>query len=201
MPKFVDHSSRREEISGIVAGLIAQGGMDAATIREIARSSGYSKGVIEHYFENKDELISAALDWTNNCYQHRVAADTDGLSGLSALRKRIEATLPIDEAIRGEWKVRMVFWSMAATQRNLQQRQARRFNTAVEVFADDIDAAIDVGDIASGCDTRALAHGLFTATIGLSTVALYNPTQYHKARLLVEIEQLLQGLVAASMSW
>jgi len=80
MPKIVDPIARRNEISAIAAKLIAQGGLEAATIREIAHSSGYSKGVIEHYFENKEEIISGALAWANACFQQRVAKLTDGLS-------------------------------------------------------------------------------------------------------------------------
>ncbi len=74
--------------------------MEAATIREIARRSGYSKGVIEHFFDGKDELISGALDWINSGYERRVEKYAVGSSGLQALRKRIEVTLPMNRAIR-----------------------------------------------------------------------------------------------------
>ena len=58
MPKIVDHEARRSAISTAAAGLIAARGMEAATIREIARVSGYSKGVVEHYFVDKEEAVA-----------------------------------------------------------------------------------------------------------------------------------------------
>jgi AcrR family transcriptional regulator len=194
MPKIVDHEARRRELSAIAAGLIAGGGMEAATIREIARSSGYSKGVIEHYFDNKDELISAALDWTNHCYEQRVEKSTASLTGIPALRTRIEVTLPTNKAIRNEWKVRMVFWSMAAIQDNLRPRQAERFNKAVEFYAEDIAEGITAGDIVAGADTLQLALSLFTSTIGISSMALYNPSLYDKTFLLGQIDSLMERL-------
>jgi len=195
MPKIVDHAARRCEISAIAATLIAEGGMDATTIREIARRSGYSKGVIEHYFDDKKELISAALDWINQCYERRVAQSTAGLSGLPALRKRIEATLPMNRAIRNEWKVRLVFWSMAAVHAKLRARQAERFELAVEFYASDIIVAIEQGDIVAGGEAEHLARRLFTSTIGISTAALYNPAQFGKTFLLGESEHLMQRLI------
>ena len=131
MPKIVDHEARRFELSAVAASLIAQGGLEAATIREIAQTSGHSKGVVEHYFENKEELISGALAWANHCYEQRVEKATAGMSGIRALRRRIEATLPLNKNTRDEWKVRLVFWSMAAVQPELRRQQERRFLKAV----------------------------------------------------------------------
>lgn len=194
MPKVVDHAQRREEISAIVAVLIAEGGMEAATIREIALRSGYSKGVIEHFFAGKDELISGALDWINSGYERRVENYAAGCSGLQALRKRIEVTLPINRAIRDEWKVRMVFWGMAAVQETLRVQQAERFSRAVQSYAIDISVAIERGDVVAGMDAVQLAQRLFTSTIGISTLALYRPALYDKAFLVDEIEHLMQRL-------
>ena len=194
MPKVVDHEARRREISAIAAGLIAGGGMEAATIREIARSSGYSKGVIEHYFDNKDELISGALDWTNHCYEQRVEKSTAGLVGMPALRQRIQVTLPTNKPIRDEWKVRMVFWSMAAIQDNLRSRQAERFNKAVALYAQDIAQGMAAGDIVTSADAGQLARSLFASTIGISSVALYNASLYDKTFLLGQIDSLMDRL-------
>lgn len=65
MPKIVDHEARCRDICAAAARVIAQGGLEAATIRDIAAASGYSKGVVGHYFDGKAELISGALDWSN----------------------------------------------------------------------------------------------------------------------------------------
>jgi AcrR family transcriptional regulator len=194
MPKHVDHGARRYELSSIAAALIAEGGMEAATIREIAHRSGYSKGVVEHYFENKDELISGALDCINRRYEQRVDRAIRGHSGMVALRQRIAATLPVTPVIRNEWKVRLVFWSMAAVQGTLRERQAQRFERAIEYFAADIAYAMQTGEVSATLDARQRGYEVFTATIGIASLALYNPSYYNKAFLLAEIDRLIERL-------
>ena len=194
MPKIVDHTARRWEISEVVAGLIAAGGLEAATMREIARGSGYSKGVVEHYFENKEELTSAALAWVNLCYESRVTEATECLSGLAALRQRVQATLPLSAKIRDEWKVRLVFWSMAAIDPVLRRQQEKRLNSAVEHFRADIEAAITNGEIAEVGDVESAARHLLNMTTGISTAALHDLKQYKRDFLLREIDYLIDGL-------
>ena len=71
MPKIVDHDQRREFIARVSAEIIAEQGLDQATIREIAQRTGFSKGVIEHYFDDKDHIIDMAIDWINERFVQR----------------------------------------------------------------------------------------------------------------------------------
>ena len=194
MPKIVDHDSRRSEISAVAVSLIARGGMDAATIRQIAQASGYSKGVVEHYFENKEELISGALASINARYEYRVKHTTAGLEGIEALRKRLQATLPLNKTIREEWKVRLVFWSMAAIREELRKAQEQRFERAADAFEQDIVSAVRIGQLQIYRASAELARHLFTGVAGLSVVALHSRNRYTKKFLLGEIETMISGL-------
>lgn len=196
MPKRVDHEARRWEISGVAAQLIAEGGLEAATIREIAQASGYSKGVVEHYFNGKDELISGALDWANRSYQQRVDRVTRGLAGMASLDRRIQAILPLDRAVRNEWQVRLVFWSMAAIDESLRKRQEQRFDLAVGHFENDLREAIGRGELQAGADVTLWARRLLNLTAGISIAALHNRRLYTRAFLLQEAAGVL-GLVRA----
>lgn len=196
MPRVVDHDARRSQISEVAAALIAEGGMEAATIRGIADACGYSKGVIEHYFDGKGELIDGALAWVNRCYENRVDKLTAGREGLAALRKRIEASLPLDLATRKEWKVRLVFWSMAAIDADLASGQARRFRRAVDYFERDILVAIAAGEMPPCADTATVARRLVNMTTGISTAALHDRARYSRSMLLSELDAMLVQLQA-----
>jgi AcrR family transcriptional regulator len=193
MPKVVDHEARRHEISGIVAGLIAKGGLEAATIREIARSSGYSKGVVEHYFDGKEGLISGALAWVNQCYEERVSQATRGLSGLPALRKMLEATLPLTAQVRDEWKVRLVFWAMAAIDPALRRQQAKRLDAAIVRYESLLRSATERGEIGSIDDYENAARHLLNITTGICTAALHQKQRYTRDFLNGEIDYVIQG--------
>lgn len=196
MPKIVDHIARRAEISAVAVALIAEGGLEAATFREIAQASGYSKGVVEHYFDNKEALISATLLWINKGYEQRVKHACKGLTGLAALRKRLQATLPIGKTIRDEWKVRLVFWSMAATTEDLRKVQELRFNHAADAFEHDIIAAIEQGQLHTNKPAATLARRLFSSVAGISVIALHSRTLYTKQFMLDEIDAMISQLGA-----
>ena len=192
MPKVVDHEARRLELMEVVVRLIARGGMEAATIREIARESGFSKGVVEHYFDDKEEMISAALEWVNLRYGERTESATERLRGLAAIRKMIGATLPLTEAIRDEWRVRLVFWSAAAIDGALREQQGVRFQKAVDQFAKHLREALEDGEIAPGlAPPEDEARRLVNATSGVAIAALHNDAYGSRKFLEAEIDQLL----------
>jgi AcrR family transcriptional regulator len=200
VPKIVDHSLRRAELSAVAAQVIAARGLEAATIREIAQASGYSKGVVEHYFDDKEQLIGAALDSANQRYQMRVAQATQGLQGLDALRQRILATLPMTQSERDEWKVRLVFWSLAAIQPQLRQRQRRRFSRAIASFEQDIQSAVQAGELSGGGDTEVQARRIVNMTTGISAAALHNMGLYNRALLTREADYLIKQVKSESQA-
>src|SRR3984957_10854335 len=55
-----DSAKRRQIIEGARAVFLAQG-FDAASMGEIARAAGVSKGTLYVYFENKEELFEAIV--------------------------------------------------------------------------------------------------------------------------------------------
>ena len=168
--------------------------MEAASIREIARASGYSKGIVEHYFLNKNELVDAALAWANDRYYLRVVKATKDLRGLAALRARIRATLPTTRTTRIEWKIRLVFWSMAAIDPTVGRHQALRGQEAAKHFAADIEAAAELGEIGPGADTITLGRGVFHSVSGLSCALLHNRKAYTRNLLEQETENIVSTI-------
>lgn len=111
MPAAVDHDEKREAIARIAADLIAERGLDAATIRQVAATAGYSTTVVTHYFASKRAMLLAAYRHAAESTQRRfdaLAADcrSDPLS-------RLEILLPIDEEARRAWRVYLQYWPLA----------------------------------------------------------------------------------------
>ncbi len=61
--KFVRASeqTRREALVEAALALVAEGGIEAATVRAIADRASVTPGLIRHYFATKDALIAAAF--------------------------------------------------------------------------------------------------------------------------------------------
>ena len=61
MPKVIDHAVRRAELVDAAWRVIAEEGLEAATMRRIAEAAGCTTGRVTHYFDSKDDVLVAAL--------------------------------------------------------------------------------------------------------------------------------------------
>lgn len=194
MPRIVDHEQRRAEIARSAALAIAELGLERATMREIAARSGVSKGIVEHYFANREEVIESALAWANARYVAREARRTRGLQGLEALRARLLCVLPLSAESRQEWKIRLCFWSVAAVDPQARKAQRARLDRTRERFVADIEEARALGQAPAGTDAAAAANELIHLVAGLACDALLDPAYYSRGYLVTTIDKTLNRL-------
>lgn len=53
--------SRREQILRSAVACIAQNGYDGVRLRDVSRQAGVSVGMIQHYFDSREELVAQAI--------------------------------------------------------------------------------------------------------------------------------------------
>src|SRR5215475_11534596 len=63
----IDNAKRQQIVEGARATFLAQG-FDAASMNDIARSAGVSKGTLYVYFDNKEQLFEAIVE--QECLAH-----------------------------------------------------------------------------------------------------------------------------------
>lgn len=80
-----DSAKRRQIVEGARAVFLAQG-FDAASMGEIARAAGVSKGTLYVYFKNKEELFEAIVH--EQCHMQ-----AEGLFNLDPAERDVEAVL------------------------------------------------------------------------------------------------------------
>lgn len=197
MPKIVDHDERRERIVEIVAEMLATVGAEKTTIREIARQSGYSRGFIEHYFHNKEELISKTIRWINERSLQRANAALDGKTGLRALKTFCELSLPLSPEVRNEWKIRMQFWGMAAVSDEHRREQSKRIHLSEKIVIGYLEQAQDNGELPGGVDLLPLAQGLVHRLNGLGCSAILRPAYFTRQRQLQALDNVMDELARA----
>jgi AcrR family transcriptional regulator len=194
MPKKVDHEQRRAMIANAAARCIAEQGLQGATMRAIAQGSGVSKGIVEHYFADREAVIAAALEQMNLRYLRREQRLTAGLTGLDALRARLHAVLPLSSECREEWKIRLCFWSVAAIHPQHRRDQQKRLALTRERFHRDLEAALARGEIRAEANLAQVAGDLTAFMAGACCGALLD-SRYYSARHLRElIERTLHTL-------
>jgi len=84
---------KRDLIRDAAKGVFAERGIDAASMREIARAAGYTTGSIYVYFATKEDLYGEVLRDTLDALNAAVVGSTDGVTS-----GRAEA------ALRGLWR-------------------------------------------------------------------------------------------------
>jgi AcrR family transcriptional regulator len=105
-----DHAARKQEIAEATWRVIADKGVAGATIRRIARETGYSTGVLSHYFSDKNEILEFAVEslfalWLS---EYRKTEISD-ISAEDELRHLLNSLLPTDEISKFFWSLWMHF--------------------------------------------------------------------------------------------
>src|SRR6201992_1194869 len=154
MPKKVDHDARREELVLAAWRVIAARGIDEVTIREIARESGYSSGVLAHYFENKDDLLAHALQLSHTRIRKRYDAEREQAEAADALRAILLDNLPLDEQRDLETRIEMSFWARALRNEALHEIQQQESETLRALLRELVEKAQDEGAIAPEHDVE-----------------------------------------------
>ena len=175
MPKKVDHDARREELVLAAWRVIAAQGIDEVTIREIARESGYSSGVLAHYFENKDDLLAHALQLSHTRIQKRQDAEVQAPAAADALQGILLDNLPLDEQRELETRIEMSFWARALRNEALHEIQQKESETLRTLLRELVEKAQADGDIAPRHDREEVLELLGAMIDGLSLHALLYP--------------------------
>ncbi|WP_116365131.1 TetR/AcrR family transcriptional regulator [Parahaliea mediterranea] len=138
MPKIVDHEEQRLLLSATVAQVVAESGLEHTTLRTVAARHGCTKGMVQHYFSDKHELLLAALNYVEGQCDARLPTEDDGPGGLASLQARLMAQLPVSDELVDEWRVRLAFVTLAgqsdAVAEVLAERQAERQAVAMRLL-------------------------------------------------------------------
>jgi TetR/AcrR family transcriptional regulator, fatty acid metabolism regulator protein len=94
---------------------VAERGIGAATLDEIARRAGVSKGVTLYYFESKADMLRELFRWLVGALQERMReAIASSLDAAEQVRALVEVTFPSAERNRRFFKVYVDFAGVAA---------------------------------------------------------------------------------------
>lgn len=172
--------NRQHLIARVAADIIAERGIESATFREIAERSGVSKGVVEHHFSDKNDIIYKTLEWVNQRALSREQRATSKKEGLEAIEARLRCLLPMRPELVREWRIRVHYWSMAFAQRDEQLGMSLRITGARERFLADIQRAIELEEAPADIDPLRATNMLLHIMAGVSCNMLVDPGYYDR---------------------
>lgn len=184
MPKIVDHDDRRRELAEAAWRVVLSNGIDGATTREIARESGYSAGVLSHYFESKDDILQAALELSHATILRRFDEILAQHEGMEALWVYLLDNLPLGPRQVDETNLEISFWSRALVNddlRAIQRAESRQFRVILRTL---VGQAQDREELDPAADPEEITALLAAVIDGLSVHALLYPDRFGKDRLI-----------------
>lgn len=175
MPKIVDHDERREALCLAAARLIHEKGLEAATVRAIAKAAGCSTGVLAHYFADKDDLVAHVLAFVNRRPMERIQLMMESDPEPASIIGWLDEVLPMDEERRMEWTVRLAIWGF--------RPDLQSFRPSGEIsWLEGARAIVELGQqrgiVPPTLDPDEVAGRLTAAILGASLCAIFEPHRF-----------------------
>lgn len=174
------HEARRLRIAAAAAQAITEQGLGGASLKNIAKQMGFTVGVIQHYFDSKEQL----LEFTKTYYIRKLideaAAAAAQKKGVARLRTLCEMILPLTPGRRQIWELLIAFNGGVIGDREMMRAQSTQYRRSVDVFSQ-AWAELKKCD-AGSCLADAL--GLIALVEGLAYHVIFSTDGYSEARPL-----------------
>jgi AcrR family transcriptional regulator len=184
----IDHV-RRPQLLEAAAGVIAERGIAATRIADVAERAGTSAPAVLYWFESKDELLAEALTFQEERFDSQL---TDRMEALERPRDRLRLMLE-SSAEEYDWTLWMELWTRALRDRSTLAARSRlddRWRGQIADVIRDGQRAGEFGD----ADPDDLALVLASLVDGLAVqVTLGDPavTKERMLRCALEIAESL----------
>ncbi|WP_413098301.1 TetR/AcrR family transcriptional regulator [Streptomyces sp. Inha503] len=182
MPKVVDRQARRREIAEALLDIVAESGTNAVTFRAVADRSGWSTGVLGHYFKNRDDLLLGGLRRASEIAAERQRAISRTMVGRQSVEAILEEELPLDRRRLALTRIFVFFYAEAATDSAVMTEIDGYLAAWRRQTARAVRAAQQLGDLDPTLDADAAAADLVALTDGLSIHAIFNQSSLERLR-------------------
>ena len=181
--KVPEQKLSRNDIVAAVAHLIADQGLESLTMRNIARHVGCSVGTLPYYFEGKDDIVIAALNWSSERILGRLNNIPPDDIDFEILYPLLTAAMPVNEQSDTEWRVRLCLWDYAVTNEEMRESVNAIEAVAIQTLTRLVKYLQDKGEIRKMPDETSVALAIYQMCIGASFNMLHKPMSERSAQL------------------
>jgi AcrR family transcriptional regulator len=185
---------RREQICRAAATVISREGFAGTTMRMVAEEAGVSTGMLNHYFANRQDLLTQALVFVSERAQARMREAVDGIpSGRPRLAALLDSALAEGQETTETWRVWINAYGEAVRLADLRHTIDSRLISWYEL----VDHALE-GLVPPDADGTIPWSWRFDAVLnGLAIQALTTEAALDGERIRDEVIRTLLGEVAA----
>ncbi|MBB5081820.1 TetR/AcrR family transcriptional regulator [Nonomuraea endophytica] len=194
MPRPSVEAERRAQILRATCEVLAEVGLRALRVSDVAKRAGTSNGTVHYYFANKREVVHAAFDdnFTRSIERRRPIFDS-GEDPKARLRAFVRSYLPDSPETVQAWRVWMELWSEALREPELQDLNERVYGEWRRIVAAVIRDGQAQGMLRAG-DAVELANQLIGMIDGLAIQVLVGSRSMTVARMSEVCDAFLRDL-------
>lgn len=184
MPIAVDRNLRNQQVASAAVDLIAEGGLDAVTFRNLAAKLACSTTAISHYFKTRNDVLLATYSYIadkrqeqrKHLFESKKLNLVDVLCGI----------LPINEEKRRDWKVWICFWTLGLVDENMAVLQRNRNNATKDEIR---NLLLSAGYC--NVDPDVLSSEIMTAIYGIAVQSIFDPHGWDQVRQRQALERVI----------
>jgi AcrR family transcriptional regulator len=190
MPRLIDTEARRREIAEATWRLVQRQGLDAVSVRNVAREAGLSAGSLRHVFATQAELLGFAMAALAERVRDRLGALEPAAMPLEAATEMLAELLPLDEERRREAEVWFAFVVRARVDPELQTL-GERIDAGVRELVRSALVPLDLADV------ELVVEEVFALVDGLALHAVLQPRKSERDTMRRVLEAHLGRLAGA----
>lgn len=165
----------RQRLLEALMTIIAERGLEQASIREVAAAAGVSIGTVQYYCRSKDEMLRMSFEHvTGRILDRATGIERTGRVG-AVLRRGLLEFLPLDEGRGTEARVYLAFAARAAVAPDLAAVQHRLMSESRTLCAEALALARERGQARPDLDPEAGAAAIVAMVDGLLLHMLTDP--------------------------
>lgn len=186
----VSSTENRSVIDFAAVQLIAEHGLEAATVRRVASRAGVSAGLVQHHYPTKQAMLMAAMARVEAAVQQRLHSLDEDASTAVQLQALTRQVLPLDSTRANEARVWLAFTARAAVDPVVATAHASSWQQLENTIAHLL--AAHAGDDHPDQPERDRAAVLLAGLDGLAATAVSEPRRLPIARIETLADHMLQ---------
>ena len=147
MPKLGMGPIRREQICRAAATVISREGFAGSTMRMVAEEAGVSTGMLNHYFANRQDLLTQALVFVSERAQSRMHESIQGIPpGHERLVALLDSALAEGQEVSETWRVWINAYGEAVRLADLRHTIESRLKSWYELIDEALEGLVPADD-------------------------------------------------------
>jgi TetR/AcrR family transcriptional regulator, transcriptional repressor of bet genes len=187
-------SFRRAQVLEATVRVISERGIERTRLVDVARSAQVSIGLIQHYFESRDELLASSFDFFNDIWirEWEKVSKTDADPPHKLMELLRLCAFEFEGWHEVQWRIWVEFWSLCNRNPNFRAHYSTIYDKFRSPFREVLAEGVARGDFVTRSSVEDIVDRVTAQIEGLRVHALLEPERVSRQRmfelLLAEVQ-------------